>query len=101
MLGGPSSEEFLLNIQSKSPLVQLEAISFCSIFCYLKEETDSHLDTTFFQVVVESDKVSPQLSFLQSKQLQLGSLFCSFPTSITLSFCAGLIRGTLNFHHGS
>ncbi|KAK4830521.1 hypothetical protein QYF61_011500 [Mycteria americana] len=36
----------------------------------LPEETDPHLTITSFQVVVESDKVSPQPPFLQTKQPQ-------------------------------
>ncbi|KAK4827938.1 hypothetical protein QYF61_022553 [Mycteria americana] len=71
MLDNPLGEEKFPNIQSKPPLAQLEAISSCPITCYLGEETDPHLSTTSFQVVVESDKVSPQPPFLQAKQSQL------------------------------
>ncbi|KAK4816070.1 hypothetical protein QYF61_011294, partial [Mycteria americana] len=71
MLDNPLGEEKFPNIQSKPPLVQLEAISSCPITCYLGEETDPHLSTTSFQAVVESDKVSPQPPFLQAKQSQL------------------------------
>ncbi|KAK4811014.1 hypothetical protein QYF61_015718 [Mycteria americana] len=71
MLDNPFSEEKFPNIQSKPPLAQLEAISSCPITCYLEEETDPHLSTTSFQVVVESNKVSPQPPFLQAKQSQL------------------------------
>ncbi|KAK4807064.1 hypothetical protein QYF61_018405 [Mycteria americana] len=56
---------------SKPPLAQLEAISSCPITCYLGEDTDPHLSTTSFQVVEESDKVSPQPPFLQARQSQL------------------------------
>ncbi|KAK4833095.1 hypothetical protein QYF61_027761 [Mycteria americana] len=70
MLDNPLGEEKFPNIQSKPPLAQLEAISSCPITCYLGEETDPHLSTTSFQVVVESDKVSPQPPFLQAKQPQ-------------------------------
>ncbi|KAK4806931.1 hypothetical protein QYF61_012652 [Mycteria americana] len=70
MLDNPFSEVKFPNIQSKPPLVQLEAISSCPITCYLGEETDPHLSTTSFQVVVESNKVSPQPPFLQAKQPQ-------------------------------
>ncbi|KAK4826066.1 hypothetical protein QYF61_005025 [Mycteria americana] len=70
MLDNPFSEEIFPNIQSKPPLAQLEAISSCLIACYVGEETNSHLATTSFQVVVESDKVSPQPPFLQAKQPQ-------------------------------
>ncbi|KAK4820565.1 hypothetical protein QYF61_001628 [Mycteria americana] len=68
MLDNPFSEEKFPNIQSKPPLAQLETISSCPIACYLGEETDSHLSTTSFQVVVESNKVSPQPPFLQATQ---------------------------------
>ncbi|KAK4822882.1 hypothetical protein QYF61_021101 [Mycteria americana] len=70
MLDNPFSEIKFPNIQSKPPLAQLEAISSCPILCYLGEETDPHLSTTSFQVVVESNKVSPQPPFLQAKQPQ-------------------------------
>ncbi|KAK4830124.1 hypothetical protein QYF61_008551 [Mycteria americana] len=70
MLDNPLGEEKFPNIQSKPPLAQLEAISSRPITCYLGEETDPHLSTTSFQVVVESDKVSPQPPFLQAKQSQ-------------------------------
>ncbi|KAK4817682.1 LOW QUALITY PROTEIN: hypothetical protein QYF61_024911 [Mycteria americana] len=68
MLDNPFSEVKFPNIQSKPPLVQLEDILSHPITCYLGEETDPHLSTTSFQVVVESDKVSPQPPFLQAKQ---------------------------------
>ncbi|KAK4817794.1 hypothetical protein QYF61_027798 [Mycteria americana] len=70
MLDNPFSEVKFPNIQSKPPLAQLEAISSCPIACYLGEETDPHLATTSFQVVVESDKVSPQPPSLQAKPPQ-------------------------------
>jgi len=68
MLDNPFGEEFFLNIQSKPPVMQFEVISSRPITCYL--ETDPHLTTVSFQVVVESDKVSPKLPFLQAKQPQ-------------------------------
>ncbi|KAK4821752.1 hypothetical protein QYF61_000813 [Mycteria americana] len=71
MLDNPFSEVKFPHIQSKPPLVQLEAISSHPSTCYLGEETNTHLSTTSFQVVVESDKVSPQPPFLQAKQSQL------------------------------
>ncbi|KAK4810966.1 hypothetical protein QYF61_014438 [Mycteria americana] len=70
MLDHPFSEVKFPNIQSKAPLVQLEAVSSRPITCYLVEETDPHLSTTSFQVVGESNKVSPQPPFLQAKQPQ-------------------------------
>ncbi|KAK4825244.1 hypothetical protein QYF61_025643 [Mycteria americana] len=71
MLDNPFSEVKFPNIQSKPPLVQLEAISSRPMACYLGEETDIPLATTSFQVVAESDKVSPQPPLLQAKQPQL------------------------------
>ncbi|KAK4828214.1 hypothetical protein QYF61_024648 [Mycteria americana] len=70
MLDNPFREVKFPNIQSKPPLVQLEAVSSCPMACYLGEETNTHLSTTSFQAVVESDKVSPQPPFLQAKQPQ-------------------------------
>ncbi|KAK4811274.1 hypothetical protein QYF61_023326 [Mycteria americana] len=75
MLDNPFSEEKFPNIQSKPPLAQPEAISSPPITCYLGEETDPHLSTTSFQVVVESNKVSPQPPFLQTKKAQFPQLF--------------------------
>jgi len=49
------SKEIFPNIQSKSPLAQLETISSCCIASYLGEETNTCLTTTSFQVVVESN----------------------------------------------
>ncbi|KAK4821429.1 hypothetical protein QYF61_019707 [Mycteria americana] len=49
ILDNPFSEVKFPNIQSKPPLVQLEAISSCPVTCYLGEETDPHLSTTSFQ----------------------------------------------------
>ncbi|KAK4819936.1 hypothetical protein QYF61_015557 [Mycteria americana] len=70
VLDNPFGEVKFPNIQSKPPLVQLEAISSCPITCYLGEETNPHLSTASFQAVVESNKVSPQPPFLQAKQPQ-------------------------------
>jgi len=53
-------EEIFPHIQTKPRLAQLDAFSSCPIAGYLREQTDTHLTTTFFQVVVESEKVSPQ-----------------------------------------
>lgn len=51
MLGNPFSAEMFANIQSKSPLMQLEAISSYSIACYLPEKTNTCLTPTFAWVV--------------------------------------------------
>jgi len=69
------SEETFPNTRHKLPMVQLEAISTCPIACYLGEEVDTHPTITFFQVVVESSKVSPSLLFSRLKKLS--SLSCS------------------------
>ena len=84
MLDNPFSEEIFPNIQSKPPLVQLEAISSRPITCYLGEETNPHLATTSFQAVVESNKVSPQPPFLQTKQLQFPQPLLIRPVLLTL-----------------
>jgi len=49
-------------------MMQLEAISSRPIAGYFGEETDTHITTPSFQVVVESDKVSPQSPLLQTEQ---------------------------------
>ncbi|KAF1603350.1 Ovalbumin-related protein Y, partial [Eudyptes chrysolophus] len=64
------TSEIFPHIQPKPPLAQLEAISSRPIARYLGEGTDTHLPTTSFQGVVESDEVSPQPPFLQAKQPQ-------------------------------
>jgi len=64
------SKESFPNIQSKPPLMQLEAISSRPIASYVGEETNTYLTTTFFQAVVEGDEVSPQPPILQTKQSQ-------------------------------
>jgi len=74
MLDNPCSEEIFLRFNLNLPWCNFEAISFCPITCYLGEETDPHLATTSFQVLVESNKVSPQPTFLQAKQPQLPQL---------------------------
>ncbi|TRZ08524.1 hypothetical protein HGM15179_018581 [Zosterops borbonicus] len=66
-------EELLPNVQPKPPLAQLKTVSSCPVACCLGEESNPHLATTF-QVVVESDMVSPEPPFLQAKQLQLPQL---------------------------
>jgi len=54
--------------------MQLEVIAFPPIASYLGEETNTCLTTTSFQVVVESNKVSPQPPLLQTKPPQLPQL---------------------------
>ena len=64
------SKEIFPVIQSKLSLKKLEAMSSHPITSYLGEETNTHLTTVSFQVVIESDKVSPQPPLLQTKQPQ-------------------------------
>ncbi|KAK4821719.1 LOW QUALITY PROTEIN: hypothetical protein QYF61_000262 [Mycteria americana] len=85
MLDNTFGEKIFPDIQSKPPLVQLEAVSSCPITCYLGKGSDPHLATTSFQVVVESNKVSPQPSFLQAKPPQFPQLLL-----------AGLVLQTLH-----
>ena len=54
--------------------MQLKAIPSCPVTGYLGEETNICLTATSFQVVVESNKVFPQLLLLQTKQPQLPQL---------------------------
>jgi len=70
MLDNPFGGEIFPNIQSKPALVQREVGSSCPITCYLGEETNTHPTATFLQVVLESDKVSPQPPLIQTKQPQ-------------------------------
>jgi len=61
MLDNFFSKDIFPNIQSKSSLVQLEAVSPCPVTCDLGENNTTHLAITSFQIVVESDKVLPEL----------------------------------------
>ncbi|KAJ7423673.1 hypothetical protein BTVI_08992 [Pitangus sulphuratus] len=56
----PFCEEIPPDIQPKPPLAQLKTLSSCPVSGCLREETKAHLSTTSFQVVVESDEVSPE-----------------------------------------
>ncbi|KAK4811179.1 hypothetical protein QYF61_019810 [Mycteria americana] len=81
MLDNPFGEEIFPNIQSKPPLVQLEAISSCLMACYLGEETDTHLATTSFQAE------QPQLSepFFIGEVLQPSDHFCGTSSGLALT----------------
>ena len=68
------SKEIFPSIQSKPPLMQLEAIASRPIASYLGEETNTCLTTTSFQVAVESNKVPPSVS---SRINSPSSLNCS------------------------
>lgn len=69
MLHEPFSKEISHNIQPRPLLVQLEAISHCLIAWYLDKVPDPYLTTTSFKVIAKGNKVSPESSFLQAKQL--------------------------------
>jgi len=76
MLAHSFTNEIVPNIQSKPPLTQLEVVASCPMANYAGEETNACLTTTSFQVVVESNEVSPQPPLLQTKQ----SLFLQPPS---------------------
>jgi len=63
-------EEVVPNMQPEPPLVQLEAIHSSSSIVTWEKRLSPHLTTTSFLVAVDSDKVSPELPFLQTKQSQ-------------------------------
>lgn len=63
------SGEILPVVQPEPPLAEFEAM-----YPFLGEEADSHLTTTSFQIVVESNEVSAELPFFQTKQPKLPQL---------------------------
>ena len=89
MLDRHFGEESFPNIQPKPPLVQPEALSFCPIACYLGEETNTHLTTASFQVLIESEtsasfssgKTIPVLSAGPYKTCALDPSAASLPFS--------------------
>ena len=66
----PSVKEILLKIQPKPPLVQLAAIPPHPITCHQREETNPTLAISTLQILEESNNVSPQPPFPQTKQPQ-------------------------------
>ena len=54
--------------------MQLKALPSHPIISYLGEEANIRLAMTSLQAILESDKVSPESSLLQSKQLQFPQL---------------------------
>jgi len=62
-----SVKKFFLISHLDFPPEQLEAIACRPIASYLGEETNTCLSTTSFQLVVKSNKVSPQPPLLQAK----------------------------------
>ena len=59
------------NVQPEPPLLQLEAIPSSPITSCTREESNPQLTTTSLQVVIESNKVSPEPSLFQTEQSQL------------------------------
>ena len=70
MLDNPFSEEFFPNIQSKPPWCNLRPFPLVLSLVTWEKRPDPHLPTTSFQVVVESNQVSPEPPPLQAKQSQ-------------------------------
>ena len=71
VLNNPLSKEVFPYIQPKLTLVQLKAISPRPVTCHQQEETNPALAVSTFQILEESNKVSSQPPFPQTKQLQL------------------------------
>ena len=61
-------------MQPESPLAQLQVIPSSPIASYTGEEADSHLTTVSLQVVVESNKITPEPTLLQTEQSQFFQL---------------------------
>jgi len=57
--------------------MQFEAIPSSPILGYTREKTDPHFTTISLQVVVESNKVSPEPPLLQTEQ-------CQFPQPLLI-----------------
>ncbi|KAJ7426288.1 hypothetical protein WISP_17385 [Willisornis vidua] len=67
----PLCKEFVPNTNLKPPLAEFKTMPSCLTDSCLGEETNPHLATTSFQVVVGSDEVTPEPPLLQAKQTQL------------------------------
>jgi len=98
MLEHSFSKENFPSIQPKPPLMQLEAISSHVIANYLGEETDTHLTTTSFQVVVERIRSPLSLLFciLNSRTwnlalLKLVQVASAQLSSLSRSLCRALL----------
>ena len=76
MLHSPFSKDISPHTHPKTPLVQPEAISsHLNTWC-LGEEPDPHFVTTSFkEVIVKYNEVSPESSFLQAKEPQIPQPF--------------------------
>lgn len=67
------------NVQQKSPLAQLEVIPCSPVTSHKGEAANTQFITTSYQVVVDSDKVSPEPPHLQTKQSQFTQPFIIQP----------------------
>ena len=70
MLNNPLSKEVFPDIQPKLTLVPLKAISPLPVTFHQLEGTNPALAVSTFQILEESNKVSPQPPFPQTKQPQ-------------------------------
>jgi len=86
MLDNAFGEEIFPKDQSKSLLVRLQVISSCLIASYLREETNTHLATTTFRVVVEGNKVSLQPPFVSVPSATPHKTFSLDPSPASLVF---------------
>jgi len=85
-----SWEKIYPNIQPESPWHNLKPLP---LILSPGEEANTHLTTTSFQAVIESNKVSPEPPLLQNEQSQLPQ---SFPIRPVLQIFHSFIAPTLN-----
>ena len=71
VVNNPFCKEVLPDIQPKLTLAQLQAISPHPVTCHQWEETNPALTISTFQILEESNEVSPQPSFPHTKQPQI------------------------------
>ena len=72
----PFREVVFPSVQPEPSLAQLEAIPSSPITSHMREEANPQLTTTSLQVVIESNKVSPELPLLQAEKLDKYTGFC-------------------------
>ncbi|KAF4793078.1 hypothetical protein TURU_114682 [Turdus rufiventris] len=82
MFNNPFHEEIPPDVQPEPSLAQLEAIFSHPITCYLGEEANPHLATSFFQAVAEIAKFPSDPPFLLD---ELPQLLLTEPVLQTLS----------------
>lgn len=97
----PFPDKILPDSKSKTPLAQPEAVALCTVSCHQRKQIHSLL-ATFFQVLVDSNKISPHsASFSQhytTRSLSHSSqvLFSSSFTSFVVVLCIELFSEQLN-----